>query len=964
MLLAGTKSGKSLVEVTDSFSPRKRSQTSALQQTKEFQALDLKVQIIIKELAQSPRSFDELKSLIHVGAREIKEHITNELQQCQRDLADEQYCQRFLDSLWYPEIHRRQETVGEAHQKTFQWIYEPNGFDKSAPRWDSIVQWFEQGKGIYWISGKAGSGKSTLMNYICQDNRTSESLRLWSGAKEVLTPRFFFWNAGSTLEKSSEGLLRSLLYQILQKYPDLITSTCDDQANIELSDDCQRNHQQLTAWTEHRLHTNFQNVMRVAQKLCHMCIFIDGLDEISGDPNLLIEMIKSVHSGTVKVCLSSRPDRSYTDAFESCTKLRLQDLTEPDIRTYVQDKLQIESAHDVSKVLDSVVSKANGVFIWVQLVVKTLVNGLQNDDSLEQLQIRVESIPSDIEDMYARMLSKIEDCYRPEAALLFQLAITNLSESLLDVALALCKNFDHISDMSVGDALHSCRRTQERIPTVCAGLLEVHLEDKDSAKGKGELKMLEGYLTLPCRYTSSSEATEISYYERHARVAFLHRTAIDFLNKSKPGQDFLEYTKSCPSIHSIYVRALLAKLSLLGFPEKRSDTDAEPEKVTAITDTAFVDHLLDVSADDFARRFTHKIMMNVSLAEWETDTAQVSLCDDVDRVLATVYQRYRVMFPLPHWCTQWGTGLVEVDDPIDITQYSRMSSRSRRSSSPASFHSTRSEPTRCETRLFLEGPVDYLGFAASLGQFRYVLEKLDLQQNFLDKRYTNYLLCCSMRAFYYSLPVLWSPQTGNHPQKWVSATLDLVVELLRRGGDPNLYVECKFTTIWGLLLYVGYREPQGAVAKAAEAFLEAGADVHLKTMTRTAKDARLQPSSALKSYYVPLIGLYIERSALYMVRNRLKHSREWEAVEKKISANGGRESYEYVHVDLEDCHSHKMSERQRQRLVTAMNEAHQQNGAEVDLDNSSISYFKKTWEEVLTEEALIRVEESDSHVPR
>ena len=955
MVLAGIKSGKTFAEVTDSFSRRKRSQTSALQQTKEFQALDLKVQIIITELAQSPRSFDELKTLIHVETREIKEHITNELQQHRRDMADEQYCRRFLNSLWYPEIHKRQETVREAHQRTFQWIYEPDGFDKSDRRWDSIVQWFKHGKGIYWISGKAGSGKSTLMNYICQDSRTSESLRVWSGAKEVFTPRFFFWNAGSTLEKSLEGLLRSLLYQILQRYPDLTPSLVDHQANIELSDDGQRNYQQLAAWTERRLHTIFRNVMCDAQKLYHICIFIDGLDEISGDSHSLIGMIKSVQSDTVKVCLSSRPDRSYTDAFESCTMLRVQDLTESDIRTYVQDKLQGESVHDVSEILDSVVSKANGVFIWVELVVKTLVNGLQNDDSLEQLQMRVESTPSDIEGMYARMLSKIEDCYRPEAALLFQLAIANLTRSLLDVALALCKDFDRISDMSIGKALNSCHRTQKRIPTICAGLLEVRLEDKDSEKCGGKFKC---YISSPCRNATSSEATKISYYERHAHVAFLHRTAIDFLRKSKSGQDFLEHTNSCLNIHSIYVRALLAKVSLLGFPEEPSDTDAEPEKEDGIANKPFVDHSPDVFTDTVARRFAYEIMLNVSLAEWNTATPQMSLCDDVNHILATVYQRHRVMFPLSHWCTQWGKAAFRVDRGIEFPRYCRTSSRS---SSPASFLSTMSELTKGATRLFIEGPVDYLGFAASFGHFRYVLKELDLQQNFLDKSYMNYLLCCSMRALYWNISILWCPKNDGYYLVWFSAIADLVVGLLCRGGNPNIYVECMLTTVWGLLLQIGDRNPQEAIAKAAKAFLEAGADVNVKIMTRLSMSTFVKGLAAFKSDDRFRLSLYYETSALWIIRNRLKSSWGWEAVEKIISAKGGRESYEYVHVALEECHSFKMSERQRERLVAAMNIAHQQFGADVDLITRLILYVRKTWENFLTEEGLTSVEESDSH---
>ena len=124
------------------------------------------------ELAQGPRSFDELRTLIQVENSSIKQYITNELRQLEENLAHKDYCQRFLNSLWYPEIYSRQERVAEAHRATFQWVYEPDGFRDSAHRWYNIVYWLEKDSGIYWISGKAGSGKSTLMNFIHRDERT------------------------------------------------------------------------------------------------------------------------------------------------------------------------------------------------------------------------------------------------------------------------------------------------------------------------------------------------------------------------------------------------------------------------------------------------------------------------------------------------------------------------------------------------------------------------------------------------------------------------------------------------------------------------------------------------------------------------------------------------------------------------------------------------------------------------
>ena len=85
------------------------------------------------------------------------------------------------------------------------------------------MEWLETGKGIYWINGKAGSGKSTLMNYICAEPRTQDALEIWAQPYRLVVPTFFFWSAGSELQKTTVGLLRSLLYQILVHYPQLIS---------------------------------------------------------------------------------------------------------------------------------------------------------------------------------------------------------------------------------------------------------------------------------------------------------------------------------------------------------------------------------------------------------------------------------------------------------------------------------------------------------------------------------------------------------------------------------------------------------------------------------------------------------------------------------------------------------------------------------------------------------------------
>jgi len=128
-----------------------------------------------------------------------------------------------LESLRFPTITERYEAITEAHKKTFEWIFQPmvDEEDPNGVQWNDFVEWLREGQGIYWINGKAASGKSTLMKFIYDNPKTRENLVHWAGGKPLHIAKFFFWWAGTKIQKSQDGLLRSLLYETLREMPQL-----------------------------------------------------------------------------------------------------------------------------------------------------------------------------------------------------------------------------------------------------------------------------------------------------------------------------------------------------------------------------------------------------------------------------------------------------------------------------------------------------------------------------------------------------------------------------------------------------------------------------------------------------------------------------------------------------------------------------------------------------------------------
>jgi hypothetical protein len=93
---------------------------------------------------------------------------------------------------------------------------------------------------------------------------------------------------------------------------------------------------------------------------------------------------------------------AFEHQFEKCPKLCLQDLTVNDIRLFVTDKfdehtrmpgLYDDEPEMISKLIEEIVQLSSGVFLWVSLVTKSLLNGLTNWDSVSDLEKRLRELP-------------------------------------------------------------------------------------------------------------------------------------------------------------------------------------------------------------------------------------------------------------------------------------------------------------------------------------------------------------------------------------------------------------------------------------------------------------------------------------------------------------------------------------------------------------------------------------------
>ena len=97
---------------------------------------------------------------------------------------------RILNVLHFRRISDRRVAVSPAYRKTFDWVY--RDVKSQQIKWDSLVEWLKRGRSCYWVSGKAGSGKLTLMKYLQEDPRTTHALREWTGFSQLVIASFYF----------------------------------------------------------------------------------------------------------------------------------------------------------------------------------------------------------------------------------------------------------------------------------------------------------------------------------------------------------------------------------------------------------------------------------------------------------------------------------------------------------------------------------------------------------------------------------------------------------------------------------------------------------------------------------------------------------------------------------------------------------------------------------------------------
>ncbi|KAK0644170.1 hypothetical protein B0T16DRAFT_460251 [Cercophora newfieldiana] len=482
-------------------------QKLGFQQAKELQELrQWATRLQSHDIAQTLSALKDLREVFDLA------HIAR---------SESERLELFLAHLEFDSMTVRLSEVLDAYPSTFDYMFEDDRKLMDAhPKLEiSFREWLVRGQGIFHVAGKPGSGKSTMMKYLVQDSRTELHLKRWAAGRRLIMANCFFWKYGTTLQRNIKGLIRSLLHTVLSRCPDLLDQVFPRGQNADTNkyDASVNTNPAITRGKplmDSAIHAAFGRLLDTAVQIKEgwpcFCFFIDGLDEFE-DPqedytDLVVRLKKWTEEtgGNIKICVASRELPVFRN-ITSGQRIHLHLLTRGDIQTFVEKRIgsldefqsmrrQSDSAATACDgLIQQIITKAEGVFLWVYLVVQMLRRGLlENGDSINQLQGKLDLLPTELVNLFTHMLGLIEQDYREDAYRTFAVAmhIATSGEgrgwSLFRYSIL----FDYFKDqdfainlpvsaINVDEIDFRLTRARKRLSACCNSLLEIQRDETE-----------------------------------------------------------------------------------------------------------------------------------------------------------------------------------------------------------------------------------------------------------------------------------------------------------------------------------------------------------------------------------------------------------------------------------------------------------------------------------------------------
>lgn len=275
------------------------------------------------------------------------------------------------------------------HAHSCQWILRKPSFRD----WTEEVH--EDSLNLFWLSGPPAVGKTTLSAFITHY------------LKRGFVPgtcQYHFFQAEHHDTRTISYFLRSLAFQIAQEHEEfrIALASAYQKSGIPFA-----SQKYQVIWDK-----VFEGILFRVKFNEPLFWVLDGLDEAES-PGILCDLMTKITSATqIKVLLVSRPTKVLVSTLSSNGHLRREEIrvqdTADDIQSHVIEtvsKIIPDHMKDQrTTVINNILSKAGGSFLWVTLAMERVKDSWYTPDAIHTA---LDGIPEGMDTMYIRMLEDV-----------------------------------------------------------------------------------------------------------------------------------------------------------------------------------------------------------------------------------------------------------------------------------------------------------------------------------------------------------------------------------------------------------------------------------------------------------------------------------------------------------------------------------------------------------------------------
>jgi len=243
-----------------------------------------------------------------------------------------------------------------------------------------------------WITAIPGAGKSTLAAFVT-------FYHLAIGHKETF---YFFFNSTDGYMTTALSAGKCLLYQLYMHAREAGETSHFDLQNAMESSGGSKAKSFEAVW---------DIILKYTGRLTNPVFIIDALDEVSEPDLFLNALLELVQKTSAHVLLTSRPSAVSSAADSKITFMEFGSQQRHDIETYIESRTTkgLTSLPQIrSTIVKTLVAKNDGMFLWVRLILEEL----ESTHSIEEMELALKSLPTDLDGVYAKILKNLSNTLR------------------------------------------------------------------------------------------------------------------------------------------------------------------------------------------------------------------------------------------------------------------------------------------------------------------------------------------------------------------------------------------------------------------------------------------------------------------------------------------------------------------------------------------------------------------------